>query len=158
MCLKMDSLQNTPIRRRGNKLKRLPSEYAATNVWMGNSFQSRQEAEAAIEIGREDRFLWGSDYPHAEGTFIVQDDPDVYPRTRLAIANTYHDLPIESVRKLLGTNALDAFPRVDGEALMKAAERSGVTVAEIASQPDLTGYPDIAGTGTLAFRTEGPWS
>ena len=109
MCLRMDSLHESPIRRREQKTARTPSEYAASNVWMGNSFQSRQEAKAAIAIGREDRFLWGSDYPHPEGTYIYTDDVDAYPRTRLSIAHNYHGLPIDKVRKLLGDNALDAF-------------------------------------------------
>jgi predicted TIM-barrel fold metal-dependent hydrolase len=158
ICLKMDSLHHTPIRRKESKLLKWPSEYAATNVWMGNSFQSRQEAMAAIEIGREDRFLWGSDYPHAEGTFIHSDDPDEYPRTRLALANTYHGLPLDRVRKLVGLNALDAYPRLDAPALTKVARRIGVPVEEISDAPDLGRYPYIEGTGTLAFRSEGPWS
>jgi len=158
MCLKMDSLQKTPIRRKQQSLPRLPSEYAATNVWMGNSFQSRQEAVAAIDIEREDRFLWGSDYPHAEGTFSYSADPDEYPMTRLSLAFTYHDLPLDKVRKLLGENALDAYPRLDAAALHKVAERVGVQADEIATAPDLAEYPYVFDIGTLAFRTEGPWS
>ena len=111
MCLKMDSLHKTPLRQKDHALPRLPSEYAATNVWMGNSFQSRQEAVAAIEIGHEDRFLWGSDYPHPEGTFTYPDSPDDYPMTRLSLANTYHGLPLDKTRKLVGENALAAYPR-----------------------------------------------
>jgi predicted TIM-barrel fold metal-dependent hydrolase len=158
ICLKMDSLHNTPLRRREHKLPRLPSEYAATNVWMGNSFQSRQEAVAAIDIGRADRFLWGSDYPHAEGTFSFSTDPDEYPMTRLSLAFTYHDLPLESVRKLLGENAPDAYPRLDAGALHKVAQRIGVPVEEIATEPDLSKHPHVFSTGTLGFRTEGAWS
>ena len=79
IALKMDSVHMTPMRRRDNTLSRLPSEYMATNVWMGNSFQSRKEAVAAIEIGRADRFMWGSDYPHPEGTYSYSEDPDRYP-------------------------------------------------------------------------------
>ena len=32
------------------------------------------------------------------------------------------------------------------------------TVAEIATAPDLAEYPYVFDIGTLAFRTEGPWS
>jgi predicted TIM-barrel fold metal-dependent hydrolase len=158
ICLKMDSLHHSPIRRQDNKTAKRPSDYMATNVWMGNSFQSRQEAQAAIEIDGGDRFLWGSDYPHAEGTFIHSDDPSAYPRTRLSLAYSYHDLPLDKVRMLVGENALAAYPRFDVAALKKAADRIGVRVSEIETAPDLNNYPDIAGTGTLAFRTEGPWS
>ena len=158
ICMKMDSLHHTPIRRKETKLLELPSEYTATNVWMGNSFQSRQEAVAAIGIGKEDRFLWGSDYPHAEGTFFFSEDPDQYPRTRLALANTYHDLPIDKVRLLVGSNALNAYRRLDQAALNKVAQRIGVTVKEISVVPDLSKYPYVQNTGTLAFRTQGPWN
>src|SRR5262249_12040368 len=110
IAVKMDSVHRAPLWQRDPTLHRLPSEYMATNVWMGTSFQSRSEAVAAIEIGREDRFLWGSDYPHVEGTFSYSEDPDEYPMTKLSLASTYHDLPVEKVRKLVGGNALDAYP------------------------------------------------
>jgi predicted TIM-barrel fold metal-dependent hydrolase len=158
MCQKMDSLHESPIRRRERKTARTPSEYAATNVWMGNSFQSRQEAEAAIAIGREDRFLWGSDYPHPEGTYIHTDDPDAYPRTRLSIAHTYHGLQLDKVRKLLGGSALEAFPRLDAETLSKVASAVGISTVELAAAPTLADHPDVEGAGTLAFRAHGAWS
>ena len=149
----------TPSRRSAPEqaLPRLPSEYAATNVWMGNSFQSRQEAETAIAIGREDRFMWGSDYPHPEGTFIHTEDESVYPRTRLSIAHNYHGLPIDKVRKLLGENAYVGFPRLDAEVLSKVAADIGMHPDDLAEKSNLDGYPDIEGTGTLAFRTIGAW-
>jgi predicted TIM-barrel fold metal-dependent hydrolase len=158
MCLKMDSLHKTPIRRKEHALPRLPSEYAAANVWLGNSFQSRQEAEAAIAIGREDRFMWGSDYPHPEGTYSFPETDDEVPMTRLSIAHTYHGLPLDKVRRLLGTNALDAFPRLDAPALEKVASRVGIGPREIDDAPDLREYAYVHERGTLAFRTEGPWS
>jgi predicted TIM-barrel fold metal-dependent hydrolase len=158
MCQKMDSLHDTPIRAKKEQLFRRPSEYAATHVWMGNSFQSRFEAEAAIAIGREDRFLWGSDYPHPEGTFIHTDDDASYARTRLSIANTYHGLPLDKVRRLVGENALDAFPRLDAEMLRKVADDIGMPIGELAEAPDLAQHPDVFDTGSLGFRTEGAWS
>jgi predicted TIM-barrel fold metal-dependent hydrolase len=158
MCLKLDSLQLSPIRRKDHALPRLPSEYLATNVWIGNSFQSRHEAVAAIEIGREDRFMWGSDYPHAEGTYSWSDDPERLAMTKLSLASTYHDLPVDKVRRLVGENMLDAFPRLDADALAKVAARVGPTPAELQDVPDLDAHPWIRATGTLAFRTDGPWN
>jgi hypothetical protein len=76
----------------------------------------------------------------------------------LSLANTYHDLPIEAVRRLVGANAFDAYPRLDRAALGKVADRIGVPVSEIDTTPDLGGRSDISTTGTLAFRREGPWS
>jgi predicted TIM-barrel fold metal-dependent hydrolase len=157
MCSKMDSVYHSPMPRRLDRTAEAPSEYLARNVWIGNSFQSRHEAEAAIAIGREDRFMWGSDYPHAEGTYIHTDDDSVYPRTRLSIAHNYHGLPLDKVRKLLGENAYAAFPRVDREVLAKVAADIGMSPDDLSEAPDLDGYPDIEGTGTLAFRTVGAW-
>jgi predicted TIM-barrel fold metal-dependent hydrolase len=155
--LKMDSIYFSPGIRRDNPLPRPPSEYTATSVWLGNSFQARFEAQAALDISREDRVLWGSDYPHPEGTFTYADDPDDYPMTRLALANTYHGLPLDRVRRMVGENALEAYPRLDGAALRKVAARIGPRPEEIAVAPDLTRYPCVTATGTYAFRTHGPW-
>jgi hypothetical protein len=129
----------------------------ASNVWLGNSFQSRQEAEAAIAIERADRFMWGSDYPHAEGTFSYPESPDEVPTTRLSLASTYHDLPLDQVRELLGQNAVAAYPRLDADALTKVADRIGIRPAEIAREPDLTEHPYVYERGSLGFRTTGPW-
>ena len=79
-------------------------------------------------------------------------------RTATRRREPYHDLPLDKVRKLLGENALDAYPRLDAAALHKVAERVGVQADEIATAPDLAEYPYVFDIGTLAFRTEGPWS
>lgn len=155
---KMDSVFNSPAIQTVNPLPRPPSEYPNTNVWIGNSFQSRLEAMAAIEIGREDRYMWGSDYPHPEGTFTFSEDPDEYPMTRLSLASTYHGLPLDKVRKLVGENALDCYPRLDGAALGKVGGRIGPTVEEISTAPALSEHSVVTTTGTLGFRTQGAWS
>ncbi len=157
MTLKMDSIFYSPGVSKNNRLHNPPSEYMASNVWLGNSFQSRFEAQAAIDIGREDRFLWGSDYPHPEGTYTYSEDPSEYPMTRVALANTYHGFPLEKVLKIVGENALDAYPRLDLRALHKIAERIGPPAREMATAPDLTTFPYVTETGTYAFRTHGPW-
>jgi hypothetical protein len=56
MTLKMDSIFYSPGVSKNNRLHNPPSEYMASNVWLGNSFQLRFEAQAAIDIDREDRF------------------------------------------------------------------------------------------------------
>ena len=59
---------------------------------------------------------------------------------------------------LVGENALDAYPRLDGKALAQVAERVGIRANEMAEAPDLSQYPYINDTGTMGFRTYGPWS
>jgi hypothetical protein len=78
--------------------------------------------------------------------------------TRLSLAYTNHDLPIEPVREVAGENALDAYPRLDGKALSQVAQRIGVPVKELATAPDLSKHPHVVKIATLAFRTVGPWS
>jgi hypothetical protein len=77
--------------------------------------------------------------------------------TRVALANTYHGLPLEKVRKIVGENALDAYPRLNGGTLSKIAAEIGPSVEELQVVPDLSAYPYAAETGTYAFRTHGPW-
>lgn len=154
---KMDSVYYSPEIRKDSVLSKPPSEYTETNLWIGNSFQSRSEATGAIDIGRADRFLWGSDYPHPEGTWSCPQSDDEYPMTRLALANTYHGLPLDKVRLLAGENAIDCYPRLDRGALRKVAARIGPRVEEIMRPPDVDRKSLIDATGTLAFRTGGAW-
>ena len=69
----MDSIYLTDTHSYGpaekQRVPRMPSEYAGEQVWIGSSFHARFEAEDAIAKGYVDRVIWGSDYPHFEGTF-----------------------------------------------------------------------------------------
>ena len=57
------------------QVPRRPSEYMAQNVFFGASFASPLEVEQAVLHGIDTQLLWGSDYPHLEGTFVYQDGP-----------------------------------------------------------------------------------
>ena len=136
-------------------LKKLPSEYVATNLFMGASFQSRAEAEMAVIDGCDDRFMWGSDYPHVEGTWMYTENPDDPPVTRLSLANTFHDLPERSVRNMAGENAMRCYD-LDRDALAAVAARIGPDITELLSEPDLALVPErYVGSG---FRTHGSFS
>ena len=43
--------------------------------------------------GIDTQLLWGSDYPHLEGTFVYQDDPELASVTRLSLRNTFCNVP-----------------------------------------------------------------
>ena len=45
-----------------------PSEYFRRNCYLGASFLTPREVPCLPQVG-VDRVMWGSDYPHAEGTF-----------------------------------------------------------------------------------------
>ena len=51
-------------------LPRSATDYFRQNVWMGVSQPGPADAEARHRIGL-DKFMWGSDYPHDEGTAPV---------------------------------------------------------------------------------------
>jgi predicted TIM-barrel fold metal-dependent hydrolase len=122
------------------RLERLASEYFATNVWMGVSQPAPADAKARFEIGL-DRFMWGSDYPHDEGT---------YPYTREHLRQVFPGVAPGELQRLLAENAA-ALYGFDLEALAPLAARVGPTVEEIAEP--LTELPDPPNEALLRGAT-----
>jgi predicted TIM-barrel fold metal-dependent hydrolase len=124
-----------------NKLPRLATEYFHQNCWVGSSFPGPADWKASEVIGL-DRFMWGSDYPHDEGT---------PPYTREHLRQIFHDVPEATMRKVLAENAARLYG-FDLDALAPLAEQYGPTVEEL-RQP-LTELPEnpnsalIKGTGS----------
>ena len=110
-------------------LPRDATEYFHQNVWMGVSQPGPVDAAARHEIGI-DRFMWGSDYPHDEGT---------YPYTRENLRARFSDAPEAELRQILAGNAAKLYD-FDLDALAPLAAKIGPTVEEIA-QP-LDAVPD----------------
>jgi predicted TIM-barrel fold metal-dependent hydrolase len=81
------------------RLPRQPSEYFASNVFLGASFMHRSEAALAEEIG-VDRIMWGSDFPHVEGS---------YPYSREALRATFAGLPAGKVARMVSDNAASVY-------------------------------------------------
>jgi predicted TIM-barrel fold metal-dependent hydrolase len=104
-----------------NALPRSAKEYFRQNVWLGASFPSIADVEARHVLG-PDRFMWGSDYPHDEGTA---------PFTREHLRQVMSHIPENEKRKLLGGNAA-ALYGFDLEALEPIAARHGLGVDELA--------------------------
>ncbi len=128
-------------------IRREPSQYVKENCFVGASFMSRPEAETAVQNGLSSRYLWGSDFPHHEGT---------YPNTLASLHETFAGLPEDDVVRILGLNAIEAFG-LDGVTLRAIADRIG---------PDLWGFSERRECllspeelrYTLAFRQHGSWS
>jgi len=118
-----------------------PSFYAKRNCWYGASSPSPMEIKERDVIG-SDRILWGSDYPHYEGT---------YPHTRLAVRNTFHNVAEDERRMMLGLNAAELYD-FDLDALAPLAEKFGPTVEEVSSKPRADEFPEH--THTHALRRE----
>jgi predicted TIM-barrel fold metal-dependent hydrolase len=120
-------------------LPRKPSEYWATNCYIGGSFLAPFEVARRHEIGLHN-LMWGADYPHQEGT---------WPNTLLAIRHAFRDAPEHDARLILGENALHVFD-LDRDELRAIADRIGPTPAQIAEP--VTEFPEHRG---LAFREYG---
>jgi predicted TIM-barrel fold metal-dependent hydrolase len=102
-------------------LPRSASEYFAQNCWMGVSFPRPEDIAAARNRLGLDRFMWGSDYPHDEGT---------YPFTRETLRALFHDADPAELRQLLAGNAAALYD-FDLDALAPLAAQVGPTVEEI---------------------------
>jgi predicted TIM-barrel fold metal-dependent hydrolase len=98
-----------------------PSFYAKRNVWYGASAASPSEIRQRHAVGT-DRICWGTDYPHYEGT---------YPYTRQSLRHTFHDVPEDETRAMLGTNAAELYG-FDLAALAPLVERIGPKPEEVA--------------------------
>jgi predicted TIM-barrel fold metal-dependent hydrolase len=130
-------------------LPRRPSEYFASNCFVGASFMSRLECEARGELGAN-AFMWGSDYPHEEG---------VWPDTRVSLRWTFGcDVPADELRRMLCLNAARCYG-VDVGELAPIAARIGPTEAELREPVDA--LPERAAGDvrmkSWGFRVGGPW-
>ncbi|MFI9105011.1 amidohydrolase family protein [Streptomyces fildesensis] len=91
------------------------------NCFVGASFMRPHEVPLRDRIGLE-KIMWGSDYPHDEGT---------YPYTREGLRIAFAGLPPEEVAAMVGGNAARVYG-FDLGLLDTVAAKSGPTVAEIA--------------------------
>lgn len=140
-----------------------PSFYFANNVYIGASFMSHHEAVSAVEDGLAHRFMWGSDYPHAEGTYLFPQGEVAVPISRLALRDAFHDLPVEDVAWMAGESAARCYG-LDVDALREVARRISAPLVGELTRPNDTGDPvtdeaiQLARVGSSAFRVgEGAW-
>ena len=101
-------------------LSMTPSGYFGRNCWLGASFMPEHEGRFRHQIG-VDRLMWGSDYPHLEGT---------WPNTMKALNETFALYPEQEIRDILGLNAANAYG-FDVAALALIAERIGPTLSAV---------------------------
>ena len=106
------------------------TDYFHQNVWLGASQPGPAEARVALDFMGEDRFMWGSDYPHDEGTG---------PYTREHLRQVFCDFDEDRMRKILAGNAAKLYG-FDLDALAPLAAQFGPTVEEI--REPLTELPE----------------
>jgi predicted TIM-barrel fold metal-dependent hydrolase len=112
-----------------NTVARSATEYFHQSCWVAASQPGPADA-ATREIMGEDRFMWGSDYPHDEGTG---------PFTTEHLRQVFHDADPDELVRVLGGNAAKLYD-FDMAALQPLADQYGPTVGEVA-QP-LTELPE----------------
>ncbi|MFF2806779.1 amidohydrolase family protein [Streptomyces sp. NPDC058000] len=119
-------------------LDRTPTEIWHANCYVGASFMRPHEVPLRDRIGL-DKIMWGSDYPHDEGT---------HPYSRHALRAAYAGLPPAEIAAMTGGNAARVYG-FDLTALAPVAARVGPTTTEI-TEPLTTPPPDAT---SPAFAT-----
>ena len=123
------------------ELQHEPSTYWFTNCYVAASFMHPHDC-ARRELVGTDRVMWGSDYPHSEGT---------YPFSREALQRTFAAVDPHDVRAMLGVTAAEVYG-FDMTALQRLAKSYGPTVEEVEAGLDTV----PAGAYSLAFRDRPP--
>lgn len=118
-------------------LERQPSDYWRDNCFVAASFMHRDDCERRDLIGT-DKVMWGSDYPHSEGTF---------PFSSEALSKTYAGVDPADVQQMLAGNAAELYG-FDLAALASIAERCGPLADDVAAGLDTV--PE--GATSLAFK------
>ncbi|MEX2100596.1 MAG: amidohydrolase family protein [Acidimicrobiia bacterium] len=103
-----------------------PSEYWKRQCFVGSSSVSRAETDMRYDIG-VDCMMFGSDYPHVEGT---------WPRTHDWVAATLGGIPVDEQRAILGGNAARLYG-FDLDLLDPLAQRVGIPVADLTERRDI---------------------
>jgi predicted TIM-barrel fold metal-dependent hydrolase len=106
-------------------LPRSATDYFRQNEWLGVSNPRPADVAVRHEVGL-DRFMWGSDYPHDEGS---------HPYTREHLRSRFADVDPSEVRMMLSENAARLYG-FDLPALAPLAARIGPGVAEVATPID----------------------
>jgi len=110
-----------------------PREYWQRNCYVGASFLRPIEVGLRNTVG-VDNIMWGSDYPHIEGS---------NPYTKLHLRNTFGGVDPAETTKMLTTNVADVYG-FDVAALSALAAEHCPTKAEIAEPLDYSEIPEAA--------------
>lgn len=111
-------------------ISKLPSEYFGTNIFVGASTMSKEEIRRRHLLGC-DTIMWGTDYPHPEGTW-----PNTVPRLR----KDFSDVPVADTKMLLGETAARCYG-FDMQVLQPVADRVGPTPQDLGQDPTVDSDP-----------------
>jgi predicted TIM-barrel fold metal-dependent hydrolase len=118
----LDYLYDTPIFADvQEELPRRPSEYWSTNFWVNASFlHAPGEIDVRHRVG-VDRLMWGSDYPHVEGTW-----PDSADKLRVGLEGVAEP----EATSILSRTAAELYG-FDLDVLAPVADRVGPTFGDL---------------------------
>ena len=97
-----------------------PTEYFQRQCYIGASFMPAHEGKDRHRIG-VDKLMWGSDYPHLEGT---------WPNSMDALRETFGTYPESETRAILGANAAGVYG-FDLEKLIPIGDKVGPALSDI---------------------------
>ena len=121
-------------------LERAPSDYWHENCVVAASFLHRSDCERREKIGGASHIMWGSDYPHSEGTF---------PFSEAGIRKTFAGLDRAEVQQMLAGTAAEVYG-FDLDALAPIAATCGPEVDVVAG-----GLDEVpVGATSMAFRDQ----
>ncbi|MBJ21878.1 MAG: amidohydrolase [bacterium] len=100
-------------------LKRAPSEYFYRNCGVGASVLDRREVDERHSLGL-DCIMWGSDYPHPEGS---------WPRTPSEMTDKLRGLPEKEIAAILGGNAARIYD-IDPSEFTSVVDRIGPELSD----------------------------
>jgi predicted TIM-barrel fold metal-dependent hydrolase len=101
-----------------------------SEIWerqcFASGFSNRAEAQLYSTKPNCGKVMWGSDYPHPEGT---------HPHTKISLQQSFHGIDSDLVATMLGGNMLRAYTGWDEKALRAAAGKVGPTVDDLSGAP-----------------------
>jgi predicted TIM-barrel fold metal-dependent hydrolase len=101
-------------------LRHTPREYWDRHVWIAPSSTRQGEVAMRHEVGVE-RLMFGTDYPHPEGT---------WPNTQEWIRHAFAGVPADEARLMLGENTVRCYG-LDRARLVAVADRIGPRPADV---------------------------
>jgi hypothetical protein len=112
------------------KISKLPSDYFGTNIFIGASTMSKEEIRRRYVIGT-DVVMWGTDYPHPEGT---------WPHTAAKLRDDFSGVPVDDTAELLGLTAARVYG-FDLDELRPIARKIGPTPESLGQDATLRSDP-----------------
>lgn len=139
------------------RLSALPSELCKQHVFIGWSCVAPFETQRAVEGGFDSQILWGSDYPHPEGSWQYPRTDDEVPITHLHLRDSFASIPAQRAAGMIGLNAARAYG-MDIPKLQAVANRINSLTFEQLAVPFEGPVEDVmTRSARFCFRRNGPF-